>query len=87
MNYYFFFFFNFNESNKLFIFFLKIKKLIDSIIEEMIEEAKQKESPSEAQPKLPLLRLRVAYRAERQIFNAIRFGQQYTGRVRNHCEF
>lgn len=32
---------------------------------------------------LPLIRLNVKYRDERQVFNAIRFGQSYIGKVAN----
>lgn len=43
----------------------------------MIEEAKEKETESPAQPKKPLIRLRVTYKNEAYAFNEIRFGQQY----------
>ena len=35
------------------------------------------------QPQLPLIRLRVEYTDENQMFNAVRFGLQYTARVAN----
>lgn len=59
----------------------KVKEIVCELIEEMIKEAKKKESHSVSQPKLPLIRLRVVYRHESQVFNAIRFGQQFSKRV------
>lgn len=50
----------------------------------MIEEAKQKRTDAQAQPKLPLIRLRVTYQNEDHAFNEIRFGQQYNGMVYKH---
>jgi len=35
------------------------------------------------QPELPLIRLRVEYTEEKHMFNAVRFGLQYTNRVAN----
>jgi double-strand break repair protein MRE11 len=35
------------------------------------------------QTELPLIRLRVQYTEEKYLFNAVRFGLQYTGRVAN----
>ena len=35
------------------------------------------------QPQVPLIRLRVEYTDENQMFNAVRFGLQYTARVAN----
>lgn len=35
------------------------------------------------QPILPLVRLRVEYSSEKEIFNEIRFSQQYQGKVAN----
>lgn len=63
----------------------KIKELLAGIIEGMIADARALETESAAQPKLPLIRLRVHYKDESHCFNAIRFGQQYNERVR-HCE-
>lgn len=78
--------------NQLLFFLFQVKELVSNIIENMIKEAKKKESQSNSQPKLPLIRLRVVYRDESQVFNAIRFGQQYSNRVRSNslkfqCEF
>lgn len=47
------------------------------MIHSMIEEAKLKETRSNAQPKKPLIRLRVNYQNEDYAFNEIRFGQQF----------
>ena len=35
------------------------------------------------QPRQPLIRLRVEYSDEAQLFQVVRFGQQFTGRVTN----
>lgn len=60
----------------------KVKELLVRIIDELITQAKQLETDSSAQPKLPLIRLRVHYKDEQHCFNTIRFGQQYSGRVK-----
>ncbi|XP_058462900.1 double-strand break repair protein MRE11 isoform X1 [Malaya genurostris] len=52
-------------------------------VKEMIERAKEKLSENDKQPKLPLIRLRLEVTDVDQQFNAIRFGQQYSGRVAN----
>lgn len=49
----------------------------------MIELAKEKLSDDPNQPKEPLIRLRILYSDEDQMFNYIRFGQQYNKRVAN----
>lgn len=49
----------------------------------MIERAKEKLSDHPNQPKEPLIRLRILYSEEDQMFNYIRFGQQYNNRVAN----
>lgn len=59
----------------------RTKEVLGAIIEEMIAEAKKQETDSPAQPKLPLIRLRVHFKDERHCFNAIRYGQQYHERV------
>ncbi|XP_055324858.1 double-strand break repair protein MRE11-like [Sitodiplosis mosellana] len=62
----------------------KVKELIRENIEQMIEEAKSKETANEAQPKEPLIRLRILYQHEKhRITSEIRFGQQYNQRVAN----
>lgn len=43
----------------------------------MIEKAKEKLTGHEEQPTKPLIRLRLLYDEEEQMFNAIRFGQQF----------
>lgn len=58
-------------------FFEKVKELVSGVINNMIEEAKQKETKSATQPKKPLIRLRIIYQNEDYAFNEIRFGQQY----------
>lgn len=49
----------------------------------MIEKAKTKLNDHPNQPKEPLIRLRILYSEEDQMFNYIRFGQQYNNRVAN----
>lgn len=51
--------------------------MITENIDEMIKEANKKVTSSKSQPKMPLIRLRVAYQNEAYAFNEIRFGQQY----------
>lgn len=52
-------------------------------IEDMIKRAEEKLTGNEKQPKVPLIRLRLDITDVEQQFNAIRFGQQYSGRVAN----
>lgn len=49
----------------------------------MIEDAKKKLTGHPNQPKEPLIRLRITYNEEDQMFNTIRFGQQYKEAVAN----
>lgn len=49
----------------------------------MIEEAKKKLTGHLDQPTKPLIRLRITYNEEDQMFNTIRFGQQYKDVVAN----
>lgn len=48
----------------------------------MIEKAKEKLTGHAEQPRLPLIRLRLLYSDENQMFNHIRFGQRFNTRVR-----
>lgn len=59
----------------------KIQEFACTTIEEMIEKAKTKLTNHPDQPVLPLIRLRLLYNEEHQMFNDIRFGQKFTGRV------
>jgi len=61
----------------------KVQKFIVERIESMLQQANEKLTSHPKQPKLPLLRLRVHYTEEEQIFNTIRFGQQYNNKVAN----
>lgn len=59
----------------------KIQKFAYKTIEEMIEKAKGQITDHPEQPTLPLIRLRMLFNEEHQMFNEIRFGQQFTGKV------
>lgn len=59
----------------------KLKDMLSDIIDTMIEEAKTKETAHPAQPKKPLIRLRVIYQNEAHAINEIRFGQKYNQQV------
>lgn len=61
----------------------QIQTFVGDRIETMIDLAKQKLSDHPNQPKEPLIRLRILYSEEDQMFNHIRFGQQYNNRVAN----
>lgn len=61
----------------------KVQKLIAEKVEEMIERSKKQLTGHPKQPKEPIIRLRMQFQNEEQIFNTIRFGQAYTGRVAN----
>lgn len=55
----------------------KVQDFVTDKIKEMMLLAKDKETDHPNQPKEPLIRLRLIYNNEDQVFNAIRFGQQY----------
>ncbi|EAT48950.1 AAEL000034-PA, partial [Aedes aegypti] len=61
----------------------KMQNFAAERIEDMIKRAKEKLTENEKQPKVPLIRLRLEITDVEQQFNAIRFGQQYSGRVAN----
>ncbi|XP_055382702.1 double-strand break repair protein MRE11 [Condylostylus longicornis] len=61
----------------------KVTNLARKIIEEMINESQEQISGHPKQPTLPLIRLRMVYTDEQQMFNTIRFGQQYNQRIAN----
>lgn len=61
----------------------QVLKIVTEKVEEMIELAKTKISGHPKQPKEPIIRLRVQFENEEQMFNPIRFGQNYAGRVAN----
>lgn len=59
------------------------KELAEKKIEEMIKEAEKLRTDDPNQPKMPLIRLRIEITKENQMFNTIRFGQNYISRVAN----
>lgn len=61
----------------------KVMEIAKDKITEMLERAKLKISDDPRQPKLPLIRLRILYTEEDQMFSPIRFGQQYNEQVAN----
>ncbi|XP_055324857.1 double-strand break repair protein MRE11-like [Sitodiplosis mosellana] len=64
----------------------KIDELLDRNINELIKQAKGKQTNNATQPKLPLIHLRVSYQNEDNAINKIRFGQRYIQRVANPFE-
>lgn len=64
-------------------FVRQIQDFIAARIEHMIKDAAEQLTGHPQQPKVPLIRLRVVYDAEVQMFNTIRFGNLYHGRVAN----
>lgn len=67
----------FNEGNTI----EKVQDFVADKVKDMMLLAKDKETDHPNQPKEPLIRLRVVYSDEDQLFNAIRFGQQYNTKV------
>lgn len=59
----------------------KVRAMAEKEIEKMITEAQNKITNHPMQPKLPLIRLRIIYSNEEQMFNAIRLGQTFQERV------
>ncbi|XP_067627330.1 double-strand break repair protein MRE11 [Eurosta solidaginis] len=64
----------------------KVMAMAKQRVEEMIERAKEQETGHPKQPKLPLIRLRIVFTSEDQMFNAIRFGQSYNEKVANPAD-
>ncbi|XP_055840402.1 double-strand break repair protein MRE11-like isoform X2 [Episyrphus balteatus] len=64
----------------------KVQNLAKEKMEEMIKRAEERLTNHPKQPKLPLIRLRIIYNDEAQMFNAIRFGQQYNERIANPAD-
>ncbi|XP_033606873.1 double-strand break repair protein MRE11 isoform X2 [Cryptotermes secundus] len=60
----------------------EVQKYVTEHIETLIDRATYI-SGDESQMVLPLIRLRVQYSEEKHLFNAVRFGLHYTGRVAN----
>lgn len=60
-----------------------VQTFVKRMINKMIEEAKTQITRHQKQPKLPLIRLRIIYENENQMFNSIRFGQSYIDVVAN----
>lgn len=61
----------------------RVEKILERIVEEMLEEAKTKLTGHAKQPKLPLIRLRVLYDDTQYLINPKRFGQNYIGIIAN----
>lgn len=59
----------------------KVQDYVADKVKEMMLLAKDKETDHPNQPKEPLIRLRIFYSNEDQLFNAMRFGQQYNKQV------
>lgn len=64
----------------------QVMKIVTEKVEEMLERAKQRLTGHPKQPTEPIIRLRIQFEHEEQIFNTIRFGQAYVGRVANHSD-
>ncbi|XP_055913872.1 double-strand break repair protein MRE11 [Eupeodes corollae] len=64
----------------------RVQNLAKEKMEEMIKRAEERLTDHPNQPKLPLIRLRIIYNDEVQMFNAIRFGQQYNERIANPAD-
>lgn len=61
----------------------KIRVHCLKIVEEMIKEAEELRTGHPKQPSLPLIRLRCEYSDESELFNIVKFGQHFQGRVAN----
>lgn len=61
----------------------KVQRMAAEKIEKMLVQAKGQLTSNKYQPKEPLIRLRLEYVEEDQMFNPIRFGQQYNTQVAN----
>ncbi|XP_063224022.1 double-strand break repair protein MRE11 [Bacillus rossius redtenbacheri] len=61
----------------------KVEEYVAAQVERMIEKSKEQLTGHKKQPTVPLIRLRVEYKEEWQIFNTLVFGLQFAGRVAN----
>uniref|UniRef100_A0A2Z5U614 Double-strand break repair protein n=1 Tax=Reticulitermes speratus TaxID=60591 RepID=A0A2Z5U614_9NEOP len=61
----------------------EVQKYVNEHLETLIQRSAEQISGDTRQPQKPLIRLRVEYMEEKQMFNAVRFGLQYTDRVAN----
>ncbi|GFG28649.1 hypothetical protein Cfor_05677 [Coptotermes formosanus] len=61
----------------------EVQKYVSEHLETLIQRAAEQISGHKRQPQKPLIRLRVEYMEEKQMFNAVRFGLQYTDKVAN----
>ncbi|XP_043220823.1 double-strand break repair protein MRE11-like [Amphibalanus amphitrite] len=59
------------------------QQYVAECVERMLLEAEEQITGHPRQPRQPLLRLRVEYSEEAQLFHTVRFGQQFAGRVSN----
>ncbi|XP_037951716.1 double-strand break repair protein MRE11 [Teleopsis dalmanni] len=64
----------------------KVKNFAEQRVLEMIERAKEMLTGHPKQPTLPLLRLRLEFSEEEQMFNAIRLGQNFNEQVANPAD-
>ncbi|XP_017487509.1 PREDICTED: double-strand break repair protein MRE11-like [Rhagoletis zephyria] len=64
----------------------KVIAMAKERVEDMIIRSKEQLTGHPKQPKLPLIRLRIIFSSEEQMFNAIRFGQSYNEQVANPAD-
>lgn len=61
----------------------QLEELVEEEVNQMILDAEKQRTDNPKQPKLPLIRLRLFYTDESQMFNTIRFGQRFEDKVVN----
>ncbi|XP_039955004.1 double-strand break repair protein MRE11 [Bactrocera tryoni] len=64
----------------------KVMAMAKERVQNMITKAKEQFTGHPKQPQLPLIRLRILFSNEEQMFNAIRFGQSYNEQVANPAD-
>uniref|UniRef100_A0A0K8WKH3 Double-strand break repair protein n=1 Tax=Bactrocera latifrons TaxID=174628 RepID=A0A0K8WKH3_BACLA len=64
----------------------KVMAMATQRVQNMITKAKEQFTGHPKQPQLPLIRLRILFSNEEQMFNAIRFGQSYNEQVANPAD-
>nr|CAD7451961.1 unnamed protein product [Timema tahoe] len=62
---------------------LQVEQYVAAHVEKLIEQSRSQLTGHKLQPKEPLIRIRVEYKEEWQIFNNSIFGQQFINRVAN----
>nr|CAD7404766.1 unnamed protein product [Timema poppensis] len=71
------------QPGKCLLIIEQVEQYVTAHVEKLIEQSRSQLTGHKLQPKEPLIRIRVEYKEEWQIFNSSIFGQQFINRVAN----